>query len=132
VPRIAVPRRATPHPTEAELEILVILWRHGPRTVGEVRDSLDATRATGYTTALKLLQTMLEKGLVSRDEAERAHRYAAAVTESEVQARVVDTVVERAFGGSRARLILHAIGDGPLRKADLAAIRKLLDEEQQQ
>lgn len=123
-----MPRRASPHPTTAELEILGVLWRYGSQTVGEVRDRLGTLRRTGYTTALKLLQTMLEKRLVTRDESERAHRYAAAIDQEEVQDQIVDTVVNRAFGGSRARLILRAIGDGELSAADREAIRRLLRE----
>ena len=122
-----MPPRPSPHPTDAEMEILVLLWRDGALTAGEVRDQLVLRRRTGYTTALKLLQTMRAKKLVRRDESERAHRYAAAVSEQVVQAAVVKTLVGQLFGGSVSQLVLRAISSTPTSPAERAEIQLLLD-----
>src|ERR1700680_1910771 len=89
-----------PRPTDAELSILRVLWDRGPRTVGEVHDILSSTQATGYTTVLKLLQIMTEKGLVVRDESERAHVYEARHSEQKTQRQLLVDLAARAFGGS--------------------------------
>ena len=91
----------TPLPTDAELEILRVLWKLGPSTVRAVCDRMSQIRPTGYTTVLKLLQIMTEKGLVIRDESQRAHVYQAAMPESDTQTRLVDNLLDRAFGGCR-------------------------------
>ena len=117
----------TPRPTPAELAILRVLWRQGPSTVREVHASLERERATGYTTMLKLLQIMTEKGLVRRDEAARAHVYAAAVAEEQTQKRLVRDLLDRAFGGSAATLVMHALSARKASPAELARIRELLD-----
>ena len=122
-----MPKRRNAHPTEAETEILVLLWRHGPLTARAVHEHLFARRGTGYTTALKLLQTMFAKRLVRRDESERAHLYAAAVAEAAVQEMVVSTMVSRLFSGSVSRLVLRAIESAPTTAPERAEIRRLLD-----
>jgi BlaI family transcriptional regulator, penicillinase repressor len=118
----------TPRPTPAELEILNVLWKSGPSTVREVHASLGAARATGYTTVLKLLQIMTEKGLVDRDERQRAHVYAARQAESQTQRQLVRDLLERAFGGSAMKLVMHALAANKASPDEIARIRRLLDE----
>lgn len=114
-------------PTEGELAILRVLWARGPSTVREVHETLSPDKPTGYTTTLKLLQIMAEKGLVQRDEAKRAHVYEARGAET-TQAQLVHDLVDRVFAGSAARLVMHAISGKRASKKDLAEIRKALDE----
>ncbi len=121
-------RHSTPRPTEAELEILGILWKHGPSTVRTVHESLSASRAVGYTTVLKLLQIMAEKGLVRRDETERAHVYAASAPAERTQRRLVADLLDRAFAGSAARLVQQALSSRRASPEEIARIRKLLDD----
>lgn len=118
-------RKAMNRPTDAELAILRVLWRRGPSTVREVHAELEKT---GYTTALKQLQIMTEKGLVVRDETERAHVYAARDPREEVQRGLVGDLVDRAFDGSASQLVLRALSARPASDAELAEIRQLLDE----
>ncbi len=120
-----MPRRA---PTNAELEILRVLWQRGPSTVRDVHESLDHTKAVGYTTVLKLLQIMVEKGLVRRDASARSHVYAAAASQDATQRRMVADLVGRVFGGSTLRLVLHALEAAPTTAPELDQIRRLLDE----
>jgi len=116
-----------PRPTPAELEILCVLWQHGPRTVREVQEQLEQERPTGYTTVLKLLQIMIDKGLVRRDESARAHVYAARSPEETTQKQLVRDLVDRAFGGSASQLVLHALSTRKSSKQELSQIRELLD-----
>ncbi|MEW6206980.1 MAG: BlaI/MecI/CopY family transcriptional regulator [Acidobacteriota bacterium] len=120
----ANPRR----PTDAELAILRVLWRVGPATVRQVQEEMNQTQQTGYTTVLKMLQIMTEKGLVKRDESERTHVYQATLTEEETQRQLVDDLLERAFGGSARQLVLHALSAKKTSRRELARIRELLDE----
>ena len=120
-------KRETPRPTDAELEILKVLWRSGPSTVREVFDALSGTRGTGYTTVLKLMQIMAEKGLVTRDETARAHRYKAAHEEGETQRRLVGDLVRKAFDGSARSLVLHALSAERASEEDLSEINRMLD-----
>src|SRR5262245_4249029 len=102
-----MPPRTNPHrPTDAELEILQVLWRLGSSTVRQVYDVLAEKRELAYTTVLKMLQIMHEKGLVVRDETDRSHTYAAARPQADVQKALVSDLVERAFGGSAEKLFL--------------------------
>ena len=114
-------------PTEAELSILRVLWRRGPSTVREVQHDLERERQPGYTTVLKLLQIMADKGLVRRDESVRAHVYRAAVAEEETQSRLLGDLLDRAFGGSAAQLVQRALLSRPASAEELAEIRRLLD-----
>lgn len=114
-------------PTEAELAILRVLWTHGPSTVRAVQEHLDASDA-GYTTVLKQLQIMLDKGLVRRDESQRAHIYAAAVEEDATQRRLVDDLMDRAFGGSAQALVMRALSTEDVSPGELEEIRALLDQ----
>ncbi|HSE63785.1 MAG TPA: BlaI/MecI/CopY family transcriptional regulator [Thermoanaerobaculia bacterium] len=117
-----------PRPTQSELEILAVLWDAGSATVREVQQALDARRPTGYTTALKLLQIMTEKGLVRRDERERAHRYAPKVPREKTEQQMVGDLLDRAFGGSASRLVMRALSSRQATPEELERIRTLLDE----
>jgi predicted transcriptional regulator len=115
-------------PTAAELSILQVLWARGPSTVREVHDELGGDRPTGYTTTLKLLQIMGDKGLVLRDEKQRAHVYRARIPRDQAQSQLVHNLVDKVFGGSAARLVMHALSSKRASAADLAEIRRTLDE----
>lgn len=117
-------RTHLPRPTDSELAILRVLWERGPSTVREVQEALSAS---GYTTLLKLLQIMTEKGLVVRDESERAHVYAAALSEQRTQRQLLGDLMDRAFGGSPAKLVMQALSGRKATADDLNAIRELLD-----
>jgi BlaI family transcriptional regulator, penicillinase repressor len=114
-------------PTDAELEILSVLWSRGPSTVREVHGEL-AERRVGYTTVLKLLQIMAEKGLVARDESERAHVYRARLAQEQTQKQLIGDLVDRAFGGSASRLVLRALSSRKSSPEEIERIRELLDE----
>jgi predicted transcriptional regulator len=117
----------SPRPTPAELEILRVLWEHGPSTVRTVHERLERDRPTGYTTVLKLLQIMTDKGLVRRDEAARAHVYAPRAPEDQTQRQLVRDLLDRAFGGSATKLVMHALSARKASRQELARIRELLD-----
>lgn len=115
-----------PRPTDAELAILRVLWRRGPSTVRQVLEELGGE--TGYTTVLKLMQIMTEKGLVTRDESERTHVYEARLPEEETQKQLVTDLLERAFSGSATKLVMQALSARKATAKELAQIRALLDE----
>jgi predicted transcriptional regulator len=115
-----------PKPTDAELAILRVLWQRGPSTVRQVHDALNATKKTGYTTVLKFLQIMHEKGLVSRDEAPYAHVYQARLPREEAQRTLVADLLNRAFEGSMSGLVLQALSSKKASKEELSQIRKVL------
>ena len=116
-----------PRPTEAELELLQILWQKEPATVRDIYEALNEERPSGYTTVLKLLQIMTTKGLVVRDEANRAHVYRAAFTQDAMQSRLLKDLSNRLFAGSAAQLALHALSMGPASDDELAEIRAILE-----
>lgn len=116
-----------PRPTDSELSILRVLWERGPSTVRDVHDQLNRAGATGYTTVLKLLQIMTEKGLVVRDETERAHVYESRYGEQKTQRQLLADLAERAFGGSATKLVMQALSGRKANTAELNAIRELLD-----
>ena len=120
-------KKHLPRPTEAELAILRVLWDRGPSTVRAVQQALEDERGTGYTTALKLLQIMTEKGLVRRDDRQRTHVYEAVLPAEATQRQLVRDLLDRAFGGSARQLVMQALSAERASKADLAEIRKLLD-----
>ena len=122
-----MPRRRPDRPTHAELALLRVLWQRGPSTVREVHESLGRGERTGYTTTLKLLQIMVEKGLARRTEEGRLHRYRSAVAEAETQRRMVADLVERAFGGSTAGLVMQALASKPASPEELERIRQMID-----
>ncbi len=121
-------KQNSPRPTDAELAILNVLWRRGPATVREVHTVLGKAKGTGYTTILKLMQIMTEKGLVRRDERQRAHVYAARLAEEQTQRQLVGDLLTRAFNGSAAKLVMHALATKKSSDAELAQIRQLLDD----
>src|SRR5918993_1842131 len=120
--------RSRPRPTDSELAILRVLWERGPSTVRQVHEAQAGTRDTGYTTTLKLMQIMADKGLVKRDESSRTHVYAALATKQQTQRQLVRDLVDRAFGGSAAALVLQALNAEGTTAADLKEIRKLIDD----
>lgn len=115
-------------PTQAETAILQVLWERGPCTVREVHEVLASERETGYTTVLKLLQIMHDKGLVRRDESRRSHLYQAASTQRRTRQQLVADLLDRAFGGSMRSLVMHALSSRRASREDLLEIRSLLDE----
>ena len=117
-----------PRPTDAELEILTVLWSRGPATVRKVHETVAARKPTQYTTVLKMLQIMAEKGLVTRDESSRTHIYAARVSRDRTQRQLVNDLIDRAFGGSAAALVLQALSAQPTSEEDLGEIRRLIDD----
>jgi BlaI family transcriptional regulator, penicillinase repressor len=117
----------TPNPTEGELVILRILWRRkAPMTVREVHETLSRTKDTAYTTVLKMLTIMAEKGLVQRDESERSHSYAPTHAEESVQSSLLDDLMQRAFSGSAFSLVQRALDSAETSAEDLDAISKLI------
>ena len=123
-----MPDKLPPRPTDAELSILRVLWRRGPSTVRDVHEELTQHNGTGYTTILKLMQIMTEKGLVIRDESQRAHIYQARFSEQRTQHQLLTDLTDRAFGGSATRLVMQALSGRRATADELNAIRRLLDE----
>ena len=117
-----------PRPTDAELAILRVLWSRGPSTVRQVLDALAEQRGTGYTTVLKLLQIMTDKGLVARDETDRSHIYHARYSEADTQRQLVDDLLDRAFGGSARQLVMSALSSRKTSRRELAEIRRLIEQ----
>lgn len=117
-----------PKPTDAELSILRVLWRRGPSTVRQVYEEWNARQPTGYTTVLKLMQIMVEKGLLKRDDTERSHVYEATLAEEETQRQLVGHLLERAFSGSAQKLVMQALSAKKATPEELAEIRRLLDQ----
>ena len=113
-------------PTDAELDILRVLWERGPSTVREVHSVLNRRRHTGYTTVLKFLQIMHEKGLVTRDESSRAHIYTANSSREDTETGLIESFVDKAFGGSASQLVLRALASRPSSADELAEIRALI------
>ena len=116
-----------PKPTDGELAILSVLWLLGPSTVRQVHEDLLRERDLGYTTVLKMLQVMTEKGLVVRDETERTHVYMPAQTQSQTQRTLVEDLLGRAFNGSALKLMVQALSASKTSPEELAEIRTLLD-----
>lgn len=116
-------------PTESELEILQILWQSGTATVRDVHEELAKTKDAGYTTTLKLMQIMHDKGLVKRDESMRTHVYQPAVNKEKTQRHLLDKMIDSLFGGSSTQLVLQALGSGEQKVSaeELAQIQSLLD-----
>ena len=114
-------------PTDAELAILRVLWQLGPSTVRQVHDVLMRDRPTAYTTALKLLQIMTEKGLVRRDESDRTHVYQSRLTEEQTQRQLIRDLMDRAFGGSSSKLVMQALASKRASTDELTEIRRMLE-----
>ncbi|MFN4315989.1 MAG: BlaI/MecI/CopY family transcriptional regulator [Chitinophagaceae bacterium] len=115
-------------PTESELEILQILWKRGMATVREVHEELTATKDVGYTTTLKLMQIMHEKGLVKRDDSMRTHVYQAAVNKEKTQKHLLGKMIDSLFGGSPTQLVIQALGEHKASPDEIARIQALLDD----
>lgn len=119
---------ALPRPTDAELEILTVLWSRGPSTVRAVHETILTRRPSQYTTILKMMQIMAEKGLVRRDEQQRAHIYEAARPREWTQQQLAGDLLHRAFNGSASGLVLGALSARKASREDLDEIRRLLDD----
>lgn len=121
----------TVRPTAAELEILNVIWQHGPSTVRAVNDQLNrelnGEKEVGYTTTLKIMQIMAEKGLLVRDESQRSHLYGAVAPKEQVQKQLLDRLLDQAFGGSALKLVMQALGGHKASPEEIARIRELLD-----
>lgn len=115
-------------PTESELEILQILWSKGLATVREVHEDLASTKDVGYTTTLKLMQIMNEKGLVKRDDSMRTHVYQAAVNKERTQKHLLGKMIDNLFGGSPTQLVIQALGEHKASPEELEKIQALLNE----
>ena len=115
-------------PTESEMEILKILWEEGDSTVREVHELLSAKKSAGYTTTLKLMQIMHDKGLLYRNDEARSHVYTAAVKKESMQKQAVSKMINGMFKGSPAKLIMHALGNHRASKEEIAEIKKYLEE----
>ncbi len=115
-------------PTESELEILQVLWDRKKATVRDVHEVLSATKDAGYTTTLKLMQIMFEKGMVSRDESAKSHVYRPLLSKAKVQQSMLGKVMDTFFGGSASQLVLQALGTHTPTRQEIDAIRKLLDQ----
>lgn len=115
-------------PTEGELEILNILWEKGPSTVRTVHEVLEKAKGSGYTTTLKLMQIMHDKGLVKRDSTSRVHIYEAAISKIKTQGQILRKMVDTVFAGNTMQMVMQALGNHKADPAELEAIRKYLDE----
>lgn len=113
-------------PTDSELEIMQLLWEHGPLTVRHVNDRLNEQRRVGYTTTLKIMQIMTEKGLLSRDTENRSHVYSPTLQPEEVQATILDHIIKTVFRGSRSNLVIQALGNHQTSSEELEEIRILM------
>jgi predicted transcriptional regulator len=119
--------RQTPKPTDAELAILRVLWERGPSTVRQVHDVLNRERPAAYTTSLKLLQIMTEKGLVERDERDRTHIYRTRLSEEQTQRQLIRDLLDRAFDGSATKLVMQALAARRATADELSEIRRVID-----
>ncbi len=122
-----MPRRRSSTPTEGELEILSVLWEYGPSTVRQIHNNLKHGRATGYSTTLRMVQIMTDKGLLVRDDAVRPQVYTPAQSQEKTQLQLVDHLVQRGFGGSAMSLVLRAVSAQRITRDELAQIKKLLE-----
>lgn len=118
---------SVPKPTEAELEILQVLWKFGPCTVRFVNDKLNEKKKVGYTTTLKIMQLMFEKKILKRDEKKRSHIYRPAVKEKDTQKLLLDRFLDTAFGGSAMKMVMQALGNHKTSKEEISRIRNFLD-----
>lgn len=121
-------KQKKPRPTDRELTILQILWDNGPSTVRQVNEVMNKDEDTGYTTTLKLMQIMADKGLLRRDDSQFKHVYQPAITEEKTQKQLVGDLLERAFSGSAEKLVMRALSAKKVSNKELERIKKLLDE----
>ena len=122
-----MPRSKPPQPTDAELEILQVLWTRGPSTVRDIHEAL-ATKNVRYTTVLKTMQVMHEKGLLDRDDSERSHVYTASLKQAATQRQLVREFMDRVFDGATEQLVLHALNARGITPEEIAGIRRMLDD----
>jgi len=115
-------------PTESELQILQLLWQNGPSSVREVNDILNTEREVGYTTTLKIMQIMNDKGLVVRDTSSRTHIYKAAATEDDTQINLLDSFIEKTYRGSAMRMIMQALGHQKASSKEIEELKKIIDQ----
>jgi BlaI family penicillinase repressor len=120
-----------PKPTEAELELLRVLWENGPATVRDLHETISRQRSVGYTSVLKILQIMTEKGLVQREESGKAHIYRATASQEDTQNQLLRDLSERLFSGSAAQLAMHALAMEPASAEELEEIRNLIEQKRQ-
>ncbi len=113
-------------PTDSELEILQVLWEHGSMTVRELNDKLNDQRRVGYTTSLKMMQIMTEKGLLTRDTSLRSHIYAPALQPEDVQSNILNHVLKTVFMGNRSRMVLQVMGNQSVSREELAELKALI------
>ncbi len=121
-------RHRTSRPTDRELVILGILWKQGPSTVRQVNEAMNKDGNTGYTTTLKLMQIMTEKGLLLRDDSQFKHVFRPAITEEKAQKQLVGDLLDRAFSGSAEKLVMRALSAKKVSAGELARIRRMLEE----
>jgi predicted transcriptional regulator len=121
-------RKSKKRPTDAELDVLNVLWRHGPSPVRFVNEQISKDRDVVYTTTLKTMQVMVEKGLLRRDTSQRTHLYEAAISEAAIQRSMLDRMLDTAFRGSPLKLVVQALGHERTRPEDLAEIKKIIRE----
>lgn len=114
-------------PTDSELEILQVIWNKGPCTVRDVHTVLSASKTSGYTTTLKLMQIMADKGILERNTSQRTHIYKSVIRKSETQKSMLSSFIESAFGGSASSLVLQALGSQQTNKEELEEIKALID-----
>lgn len=119
---------ANTKPTDSELEILNILWANGPSTVRFIHDELVKTKDAGYTTTLKLMQIMMEKQLLKRDDSGKSHVYTPNISQEKTRGQLVKRMIDNVFNGSASQLVMQALGNHKANKAELEEIRKYLDE----
>jgi BlaI family penicillinase repressor len=121
-----MPRRLSTTPTEAEVEILQVLWEKSPRTVRQIHNVLKDRRGTGYSTTLKIIQLMTEKALLSKDESVRPQLYTPSQSQEQIQLQLMDDLIQRGFGGSAMNLVLRAVAGNRITPDELARMRKLI------
>jgi predicted transcriptional regulator len=123
-----MPRKPSSQPNDVELDILRVIWKLKKCSVREVHEALQAIRQSGYTTTLKMMQVMCEKGLLRRDDTQKPQQYSPAVPEEQTQQQIVGEVIRKVFGGSTRKLVMHAVQSDKISRDELNEIRKLLDE----
>lgn len=122
-----MPRKPSTHPTDVELAILQVIWDRGPSTVREVHEALEAERQVGYSTTLKMIQVMHAKGLLKRDDTVRPQRYRAVTSRSRTQRRMIDNLVEKAFGGAASQMLVQALSTKRLEADELAELKEVIE-----
>ena len=120
--------KKTPQPTASELAVLQLLWERGPLPVKEVHESLSEEKAVVYTTVLKTMQVMMERGMLERESVGRKHIYRAAISQESTQNKLLDNFLNRTFGGSAKRLVMRALGNYKTSEEDIAELKALIDQ----